>query len=410
MRHGGIPSLAAGADSSPCRDVKRWRLFFLVGSLVGPSLACGDDDGAFDSGDAGDTDADTSSPLPCFAGAAFGLHDASACVRASEDYAPGVDDAWPACLPDDGSYPLVAETPSSIERTAGVEQIRAWLLGTPTPESFTEARAIYSAPEGLESRVLRREDLRFPEIPMEQWDPGLDSDKQCSNPSLAALHPQRCAGPALIAPVLNEAFLAGQGGVGVPEVHAARIEAALWWFLYLSVYKEANTCFTAAAKDCDSSWAYYTGGFDRNGGLGLSASVRAQSELAHQAIWDGIAAFRCLRELAPPDEDPTLADLTAEQRMLFDAASGQLSDALTYGVALVVRARIVEQATVCDVGAAANWAFLQTLGPVLDHEGNLRNAAAYAPAAALWAAPAPMDEAALVAAVAALDAVFPCPY
>ena len=128
------------------------------------------------------------------------------------------------------------------------------------------------------------------------------------------------------------------------------------------------------------------------------------------AIWDGIAAFRCLRELAPPDEDPSLDDLTAEQRTLFDAASSQLLDALTYGLASVVRAKLVEQATVCDVDAEANWAFLKVLGPVLDHEGNLRNAAAYAPAAALWAAPAPMDEVALVAAVAALDAVFPCPY
>lgn len=381
-----------------------------MGALAGFVLACGDDDGAFESGDSGPGETDTSSELPCFAGAAFGVHDASACARGAEDYAPGADDAWPACQPDDGSYPLVAETPSSIERTAAVEQIRAWLLNTPTPQSFTEARAIYSAPEGLESRVLRREDLRVPEIPMEHWDPGLDADKQCSNAALAAAHPHRCAGPALIAPILNDAFTAGQGGVGIPEVHAARIDAALLWFLYLSVYKEATTCFTSAAKDCDSSWAYYTGGFDRAGGLALAADVRAQSEVAHQAIWDGIAAFRCLRELAPPDEDPSLDDLTAEQRTLFDAASSQLLDALTYGLASVVRAKLVEQATVCDVDAEANWAFLKVLGPVLDHEGNLRNAAAYAPAAALWAAPAPVDEAALVAAVAAVDAVFPCPY
>src|SRR5690606_25775031 len=157
--------------------------------------------------------------IPCFSGVAFGVHDDSACTPSARDYVPGASDAWPACQPDDGSYPLYGDTPSSIERVTAYDTIMASLAGTPTPEAFTQARAVYSAPEGLESRVLRREDLHYPPIPMAQWDPGVDADKQCNNATLAAAYPQRCAGPALIAPIIDSAFVAGQMGVGVPEVH-----------------------------------------------------------------------------------------------------------------------------------------------------------------------------------------------
>lgn len=386
----------------------------LAGALMLP-LACGDDD-LLDDETAGSSTApgDDASGFPCVEGSVdgepIGPHDEASCQRGPMDYAPGADDAWPACLPDDGTYPLYADTPSSIQRVVAYTQVVDLLWGTPTPEVFSQARAAYSEAEGLESRVLRREDLHFPEIPMDQWDPGLDGDKQCNNAALAAAHPQRCAGPALIAPIVDAAFVAGQTGQGMPEVHAARIKAALVWFLYLSVYKEANTCLTSVPNDCDSSWAYYTGGFDRAGGIGFSAEVRQRSELAHQAIWDGFSAFRCLRELVPLDDDPSLDDLTADQTALFHAANGQLSDALAYGLALIVRDALVSQREVCEVEAAANWAFIRVLGPVLSEDALRKNAGeVFAPASAAWATDAPPDAAALRAAVAAIDAVFPCP-
>lgn len=368
--------------------------------------------GGCDNGDDGGGDGDDSGSLQCEVEptATFAAADEAACMPASTDYQPLTNpdaDPYMACATDDGDYHLIDATPSSIARVEAFEQMMALLGPDATPEDFTEARAIYAQDEGLESRLQRRENLFVPEIPEADWDPGVDPDKQCTVEGNVAKYAERCAGPALIAPIINDAFAAGQTGEGEPAILTAQIEGAVMWFLYLSTFKEANTCILKA-KDCDSSWAYYTGGSDRTGGIGLAEEVRALSTYANDEIWNGFAAVRCWRELYPIEDFETREDLDADGEALLAGALDQLGTALHYGYARVIRDRIEQQDTVCGVDAEANWAFLQIAGPVLDREAAERDTGAAATLAATWALTEPTAED-LEAAVAAIDTAFGCP-
>jgi hypothetical protein len=58
---------------------------------------------------------------------------------------------------------------------------------SPTGDDFISARDDYSAAQGLGSRVERRQDIHYPEVP--------GNDKfSCSDPTVAAQYPDRCAG------------------------------------------------------------------------------------------------------------------------------------------------------------------------------------------------------------------------
>lgn len=343
---------------------------------------------------------------------AFEPADESGCSPAMGDYQPLTNadgDGWPACVNDDGSYNLIDTTPSSIARVEDYEQVMELLSArSPSPDDFTAARTAYSREEGLESRLVRREDLFYPPIPESDWDPGVDADKQCTVEANVTRYADRCAGPARISPLLNEAFANGQTGEGEPAIAKAQIEASLLWFLHLSVYKEANTCLLKA-KDCDSAWAYYTGGFDRSGGIGLAEEIRAVSDLAHQSIWDGFSAYRCWRELYDIETYPTVDDVDAEGQALLASADTQLGSALWYGWARLVRDRLEQQATVCSLDAEASWAFLRIAGPVLSEEAARIDAGTNASLEALWASEEvpPVED--LQAAVATIDALFGCP-
>ncbi len=380
----------------------------LCGGLLLVALgAWGCDDG---SGEGGETDGETEDGGMVYAcGDLVDEADLAACSPSANDYQPGGDDNYPACVTDDGTYTLVDSTPSSLARVEAYEEVLSLLASDSSADGFTAARAKYAEDEGLESRLQRREDLHFPAVPESDWDPGVDGDKQCTVTANVAAYPERCAGPALIAPIMNEAFAAGQMGEGEPAVHIARIEAAGLWFLYLSVYKEANTCFTSKAKDCDSSWAYYTGGFDRAGGIGLAGDVRAADADAHEAIWDGFSAFRCLRDANPADDTAAVGDLDMEAQALLCSAQSQLTTALDYGLAQVVRARLEGFADLSGVEAEAAWAGLEVLGPVLDRAGSERDAAEYGSLQSFWAGGQPTEFAAVSDAIATLDAVFGCP-
>lgn len=331
--------------------------------------------------------------------------DESACGPEATDYQPrtnaSADDMWPTCIADDGVYSLVASEPGSISRVEAFESIAdlLWRNGTPTAADFTEARTIYVTPEGLESRLVRREDLHYPEIPMEDWDDQVDPDKQCTVEANVAKYPDRCAGPAKIAPLITENFVAGQDGTGDPDVIAARIEAAILWFYYLSTYKEANTC-ALKPKDCDSAWAYYTGGFQIDGGIGLAGYVSRLSENAHARIFDGVLAMRCYAEYAE----------TMDATMWFDLGTEQLDQALHRGYAVLVRERMLQHLLNLRAGSGTevSWAFLQVAGPVLDREAGERNSADATVLANFWSGTG-SDEAEVQAAIDALDRVFPCP-
>lgn len=395
-------------------------------ALASTSVACGTEvpdeesgtqmsgtssmDSGADQGTAG-TDNDAVACLPV---------DTSTCIPRSTDFKPGLEDGYPACVVDDGQYHLIATTPGSVGRVQAYDQIAdlLWSFGVPGAEAFKQARMVYETPEGLKSRLERREDLHYPGVPEADWDPGVDPDKQCSVAANVQKYPQRCAGPALINPLITQAFLDGANAVGDAAAHAATIEAAGLWFLYLSVYKEAFTC-TAKAKDCDSSWAYYTGGAQRDGALlGLAEQVALHSPTAHQHIFDGILAVRCFRDIYPNEQYPSLDTVPAQGRALFDLAWQQLDDALHFGFAEIVRARLRLQLQCMEAidsspgTRSALGAFLRVVGPVLDREAAERDATLAAELSAIWSSlddVAGPDEAVSTRALELLDALFPCP-
>ena len=313
--------------------------------------------------------------------------DNAACAQLASDYTPGADDTWAACISDDGAYHPFDPNISSIARVAAFETI-ATLLGfgkgkAPSPADFLDARVEYSIDQGLESRVGRREDEHYPPAAKKCQDMTVDE---------LAMNPDRCVGPARIQPILNAAFQDGIDGKE-PALNAARVEAALLWFLYTSVYKEATTC-TSTQVDCDSSYAYYTGGEAPGMGLGLSRYTRDRSPQADDFVWNAILGVRCWRDLDNP-AGPAMDLATRDQ------ARAQLDRALLRGVALVVRQRAL--VLPCD----AAWETVKILGPVLDREATARDAAN---------AQILRDEIAkgkdgidVPAFVGALDAIFPCP-
>lgn len=321
------------------------------------------------------------------------------CEPATTDYLPRVDgsagDDWPACVSDDNAYHPIETTIGSIARVAAFEQIADLLwrrAGPPSPADFTNARVIYVDPNGLDSRVQRREDLHYPPVPA--------AEGACTERGVPERFPERCAGPGRILPILNDAFVRGTAGTD-PLVQAARIEAALLWFLYLSPYKEAHTC-TDTPRDCDSAWAYYTGGEDRSGGLGLAAYVRALDAETHDRVWDGLLAVRCWKNL--DNEAGVSTDLAMRDR-----AIAQMDRAALRGVALIVRDRLDDLAAAAgDAERRAHAAFAGILGAVLDREATARDpvAAAVLRTELGRSDPATID---LEAAKEAIDALFPCP-
>lgn len=317
--------------------------------------------------------------------------DDPACKPKSGDYVPGSpDDGWPVCISDDNNYHRFSSSISSLTRIAAFDEIAQKLgFGTgkiPTPDEFLAARATFSTDQGLGSRVERREDEHYPPAPAACNT--LTTEQQNT-------YADRCVGPAKILPIINAAFADGANGKE-PRANADRIEAALLWFLYLSPYKEARTC-TTKVDDCDSSYAYYTGGDPREGdGKGFARYVKARSRQTHDAIWNGILAVRCWRDL----DNPTGAAMDLALR---DKAVGQLDRAMNKGLAVIVRQRITRRA------CGSSWVGTQILGSVLDREASARDATRAAVMRAEFGKsdPTAVDEKALADA---LDALFPCAY
>lgn len=315
------------------------------------------------------------------------------CEPLSTDYTPGGADSWAPCVSDDGEYHRVQADISSIARVAAFEEIAAILFDAardPTAAEFLEARLVYQRDQGLDSRVVRRYDPHF-DVPV-----GTD----CALVGVPDAYPEHCVGPARLAPAILDALAAGIGGGAgeLPRVHAARIEASLLWFLYVSVVKESFSC-TEAPKDCDSAYAYYTGGEPARGGIGLADRVAEADPTAHSRAWDGLLALRCWRDLDPAE--------VASDLVLRDLARAQLDRALLDGIASVVRARLV-RACASEGGALLyHWSFARTLAPYFDRALRARDSAAADRFASELSQVNPGD-ADLTAAVAALDA-FDCP-
>jgi hypothetical protein len=317
--------------------------------------------------------------------------DPGTCEAAATDYAPCTDDGWDACISDDGEYHSIEATISTIARVEAFEAISDLLFDPtrdPTSDDFLAARLLYQEEEGLDSRVVRRYDPHF-DVP-----DGTD----CTLPDAPAMEPDYCVGPAKLQPILLDAFNAGIMGED-PRGQAGRIEGALLWFLYVSTAKESLTC-TEVAKDCDSAYAYYTGGAKAPGGIALARRVREVDVYAHDRAWDGLLAVRCWRDL----DDAEVATDAA----LRDRARAQYDRAVLDGVAAIVRDALERTADTTAAAQSYHWRLAATLGQALDRamrEHSVAMADALADALAGEAAAA----ADLDGAIAAIDAVFDCP-
>jgi hypothetical protein len=276
----------------------------------------------------------------------------ASCPARDGDYRPGeANDAWPACVSDDGTYHRIEESVSTIGRVAAFEAIADLLWrrdGAPSAQDFIDARIHHAQEQGLDSRVQRREDVHYPADAM---------GRRCADAGVPEENPERCVGPAKLLPVLNDAFARGAAGEA-PRVHAARIEAALLFFLYVSSMSEWSSC-RATPKDCDSCWAYYSGGTPREAPLGLARVVQGLSDEAHQRAYDALLGVRCWRNL---DNETGVATDEARHARIGE----QLDRALLHGLSLVVRERFLRH--VCNAGGArdADRAFLGVMVPLFD--------------------------------------------
>ncbi|MEM9072513.1 MAG: hypothetical protein AAGE52_28660 [Myxococcota bacterium] len=369
--------------------------------LLTLALACGDDDGmtGMDSGpdpDSGTTDAGTDSATDMDADVSCTPRDPSSipnpgsCTAEASDYAVCVDDTWPECVSDTGEYSRIEMSISTIARVRAFEDI-AELIFDPesdaSSDDFLMARELYQEEEGLDSRVVRRFDPHFT----------VPDGTDCTLTDTPGMFPDYCVGPSTLQPVLLDAFAEGIAG-NSPRVQAGRIEGALIWFLYASVYKESVTCETKA-KDCDSTYAYYTGGEEARGGIGLSRYVREVNEYAHDRAWDGVFAVRCWRDL---DSGDVAEDLARAQ-----TARTQLDRAVLVGYAGFIAARLRATAAATGDAQAYHWAFVQNAAPALDRSyQDLDSTEAAALATALEGAPGDSD---LGALADALEATYGCP-
>jgi len=299
-------------------------------------------------------------------------------------------DAWPACVSDAGRYELAGEsTPSSAARTAAYEQIAdlLWRRSSPSPEDFIQAELIYAEAEGLQSRVARRYDAHI------EKPEGAD----CSLEEASTLWPEYCVGPAVIDPLIGEAFLAGQMGEA-PAVNAKRIQAGLLWFLYVSAYKEANTC-ASKAKDCDSHWAYTNGATQRDETpLGFAGWARRAQAQTYERLFDAHLAVRCWRDL----DDA----LISEDEALMMRAIGQLDRALDYALAQGILSELSALEDASDAQAEALKAGLSVLGPVISAPLERRGGLSVTASSALWSS---LDAEAVTQLQESLSDALSCP-
>lgn len=292
------------------------------------------------------------------------------CEAKATDY-PG--ESWMSCVSDNGNWNLAGESaPSSAARIASFEVIADLLWrrdSAPTADDFLNARIEYAIDNGLDSRVQRRYDAHV-ERPME----GIN----CRGEDHGSLYPTYCVGPGQILPILTEAFAAGSMGEA-PLVNAAKVEAGLLWFLYVSTYKEAYTC-KDTVKDCDSSWAYYGGADTVDGATGLATYVRTISEDTHAAIYNALLGVRCWRDL----DQGEAPDFLATNSELHAQVLSQLDSTLDRGFAKILVAKIDQISGCNEAGATANRAFLAIAGPQIQRALEAADTDVAAEVAPLW--------------------------
>ncbi|HMU38425.1 MAG TPA: hypothetical protein PKE31_05390 [Pseudomonadota bacterium] len=283
----------------------------------------------------------------------------SSCKCSNEDYAPryngSKNDTWPSCISDadPNKYVQLGTSTSAASRTKAFQSMGAllWKKGTPpTATDFTQARDSYAVDQGIGSRVARRQDIHYPEVP--------GSDKfACSTASVAAQYPDRCAGPGKLKPIIDQAFVDGIAG-NKPRVQAARIEAALLWFFYLSTLSEEWTSSFDNMSDVDSACGYLVGGVDRSSPLGLGEYIRQLDTETYDRAFDGVLAGRCWRDFDKA--------LPATCGAFYSRVNAQLDKALQRGLALILRDRLSRISGLSGEEQEAAIAFVNVFGGLLD--------------------------------------------
>ncbi len=327
--------------------------------------------------------------------------DLSACARPATDYQPQARDAgasgWPACPSDDGMFRFGSPNiPAAAARVRAYDAMGARLWNNPnepTPDDFTAARLEYSTMNGLASRVARRQDVTEPELPL------MDKFACQSDPAIAASAPDRCAGPARLKPIIDEAFVQGTAGTE-PRVQAARIEASLLFFMHLSMLSEVWTCSFDSLTDCDAAMGYYSAEPVPSMTSGYSTLVSRLTPSTHLAIYDALLGVRCWRD--------TDKQLPAQRTDLYERAASQMRRASSRGLAGVLRERMRRLSCAQGGERDAARAFVSTLGSLFHRQLRAANAAAADEVRAFTQAPV-SDDAAIARAVAALDRTVPCP-
>lgn len=323
------------------------------------------------------------------------------CMPSATDYTPrdvsSTGKRFPACVSDNGTYVSINPDVPSNARIAAVEsmfQILAIGTGeTPSASAFDDARVLYTQPEGLDSRVSRREDIHFPEVEIG----GTKRECRDLTPAEQAMYPERCAGPAKVVPLINDALKQGAAGAS-PRVQAARIEAAMVWFMWLSLYKESQSCYEDP-KQCDSASAYWGGQQDVNAApTGYGRYIKGLSEESYRRGWDAVLAVRCAYDYFV-SSTPAPADFPA----LREKARDQMDRINNHALALILRARLAK--VPCD---AAAFEFVRTLGPVLNVVAKAKDAAKAEELNQQWSKStgADMD---IVRVGALLEELFGCP-
>jgi hypothetical protein len=226
---------------------------------------------------------------------------------------------------------------------------------------------------------------------------------QCRNLTAdeLAANCDRCVGPCSIQPLVRDALDAGIAGEEA-LLSSARIEAGLIWFLYQSVYKECATC-AAAQGDCDSCWAYYTGGLQRDEDvLSLADIFQGLEAETFDRAFDGVLAIDCWDDL----DDASLP--ARDDLALRDLALAQLDRGLLRGMALILRDRI-ETWDGLPAGAEkdAAWEFISIIGPVLQREAEARDAAIAGRLEDAWTSGGAVDD--VPALICDLETAFHCP-
>ena len=361
--------------------------------LVGVIAAC----------DGGCRSDDFLAPVPDLAlgcAAASWVEDVSDCVPLATDYQPRVnasqDDEWPACISDDGEYhPVDPNRQPVLPRVVAIEEIGRLLWNGPVPPGspeFVEARTIYGRSDGLSRFLQAAKDIHALKKP----PPGVQFS--CGELGSAAEYADLCVGAKLLQ-VVNDAFQRGVAG-DQPQVQAARIQAALLWYLQASVMNDANAALYQTSRYGDDAWDNYCGGRELDQPLALARFVRSVGPETHGRVWDGLLAVRCRTDL----NRLGLSYPALQQRAL-----EQLDRAVIRGLALVLRRRLgllgcADSSDERD----AHLAFVRLLGGFLDRAARAVDPDRANMLAGALATGAP-GAAEIDAAQAAIDTLFPCP-